>query len=251
MATEIGSRSSPWRSPLRNRVRPHRERCSIGRRRSLKLRWQRREMPTFFFQPCPLRPARVGKSEGGRSLLRYYVRVDYQKLGPFLVAALVVFVVYRRLRRSFGRQVLSPKRMGIRITLLAVIGCAASVVAFRSTSFLGAMLAGIAAGAALGVWGANRTRFENFRGVLNYVPHTYTGIAVSLLFLGRLAYRLVELYGHGQAAHDAGFPVKRPFTLGMLYVLVGYYVCYLSLVLWKSKHLKPEDMEDVSTAVPS
>jgi hypothetical protein len=177
--------------------------------------------------------------------------VDYHRLGPYLVAALVVFMVYRRLRRSFGRQVLSPKRMGIRIALLAVVGCAASTVAFKSTAFLGAMVAGIAAGAALGVWGANRTRFENFRGALNYVPHTYTGIAVSLLFLGRLAYRLVQLYGHGQAAPAPGSAVGSPFTLGLLFVLVGYYVCYYSLVLWKSKHRKPEDMEDASTAVPS
>jgi uncharacterized membrane protein YuzA (DUF378 family) len=34
-----------------------------------------------------------------------------------------------------------------------------------------------------------------------------------------------------------------PLTVGIFYVLVGYYVCYYSLVLWKSKHLKPEDIE--------
>lgn len=182
-------------------------------------------------------------------------RVDNQQLGPYLVAALVVFVVYRRLRRSFGRQVLSPKRMGIRITLLAVIGCMVGFVVLRSglnpAAFLGAMIAGGAAGAALGVWGANHTRFEYFRGVLNYVPHTYTGIAVSLLFLGRLAYRLVEIYGHGHSSPPAGSPIRSPFTVGVLFVLVGYYVCYYSLVLRKSKHIKPEDMEEASTAVPS
>jgi hypothetical protein len=175
--------------------------------------------------------------------------VDYHQLGPYLVAAFVVFMVYRRLRRSFGRQLLSKKRMGIRIAVLALIGCAvAATVAFKSMAFFGAMILGIAAGVALGLWGANRTRFEKVGGVLNYVPHTYTGIAVSLLFLGRLAYRLVALYGHGQGAPDTGSPVKSPFTLGLLYVFVGYYVCYLSLVLWKSKHLKPEDMEDAAAA---
>jgi hypothetical protein len=180
--------------------------------------------------------------------------VDYHQLVPFLVAALVVFMVYRRLRRSFGRQVFSPKRMGVRIAILAVVGCAvAASTVFRSTAFLGAMIAGSAAGAALGVWGANRTRFEYFRGVLNYVPHTYTGIAVSLLFLGRLAYRLMEFWGqgHGQAAPPAGSPIRSPLTVGVLFVLVGYYVCYYGLVLRNSKHIKPEDMEQASTAVPS
>jgi hypothetical protein len=181
--------------------------------------------------------------------------VDYQQLGPLLVAALVVFMVYRRLRRTFGRQLLSPKRMAIRMVLLAVVGSSVAYVVLRaglnSTAFLGAMTAGIVAGAALGVWGANRTRFEYFRGALNYVPHTYTGIAVSLLFLGRLAYRLVELYGHGRSTPPPGSPIRSPFTVGVLFVLVGYYVCYYGLVLRKSKHIKPEDMEEASTAVPS
>jgi hypothetical protein len=37
--------------------------------------------------------------------------------------------------------------------------------------------------------------------------------------------------------------VRSPLTLGLLFVLIGYYVCYYSLVLWKSKQIKPEDIE--------
>ena len=36
---------------------------------------------------------------------------------PFLLAALVMWSIYRRLRRSFGRQRLRPVQMGIRIGL--------------------------------------------------------------------------------------------------------------------------------------
>jgi hypothetical protein len=32
--------------------------------------------------------------------------------------------------------------------------------------------------------------------------------------------------------------VSSPLTLGLFFVLVGYYICYLGLILWKSKHLK-------------
>ena len=100
------------------------------------------------------------------------------------------------------------------------------------------------------------------QGQLHYVPHTYTGIAVSLLFLGRLVFRFVQLYAGthpvaGAGATLQGIPdsapglvpasmVRSPLTLGIFFVLVGYYVCYYSLVLLKSRHLKTEDIEGAS-----
>jgi hypothetical protein len=189
---------------------------------------------------------------------------DFSQLGPYVIAALVVFAVYRRLRRSFGRQPLRPRRMTIRIVLLAVIGCALMPAALRSGQFLAAELAGVALGIALGLWGAKRTRFLMSGERLHYVPHTYTGIAVSLLFLGRLAFRLVQVYSGShpsQAAYANAVPgadpaqglttgsmVQSPLTVGLLYVLIGYYLCYYGLVLWKSKHLKAEDIETNSAS---
>ena len=186
---------------------------------------------------------------------------DFPQIGPFLVAALVVFAVYRRLRRSFGRQLLRPARMTVRIALLVVVACVLLPMAFRSAEFLTAELLGAALGMSLAVWGARRTRFLMTGGRLHYVPHTYAGIAVSLLFLGRLAFRLVQGYtgmhapgaAHAEAA-NAAYPsqafgpgmVKSPLTVGILFVLVGYYVCFYSWVLWKSKHLEAADVESDS-----
>ena len=48
---------------------------------------------------------------------------DLAKVAPFLFAALLVFAVYRRFRRTFGPQPLRPVRMSVRIVLFAVIGC--------------------------------------------------------------------------------------------------------------------------------
>jgi hypothetical protein len=186
--------------------------------------------------------------------------MDYTRIGPYLIAALAVFVVYRRLRRSFGPQILSRKRMKIRIGVLAVIGCLLLPMSLKSAEFLTAVIAGGVAGTALAIWGANRTRFETINGVLNYVPHTYTGIAVSLLLIGRLVYRLVGIYMHGQpgagaaVGNPAGYSStmgSSPLTLGLLYVVVGYYLCFYGLVLRKSQHIKPEDMEAPATGAPS
>lgn len=184
---------------------------------------------------------------------------DFSTIGPFLLAALVMFAVYRRFRRNFGRQPLRPRRMTIRIVLLAIIGCLLLPEALRSAGYLTAILAGGLLGIALGVWGAKRTRFLQLGDRLYYVPHTYTGVAVSLLFLGRLVYRIVQMYSNGNAAHAANTMdpaqalapasiVRSPLTLSVFFVLIGYYVCYYSIVLWKSKHIKTEDTEIASAA---
>jgi hypothetical protein len=183
---------------------------------------------------------------------------DFSQIGPFLVAALVVFAVYRRFKRSFGRQPLRPARMTVRIALLAVIGCLLLPMALRSAQFLAAELIGAALGIALGLWGAQRTRFLIQGERRYYVPHTYTGIAVSLLFLGRLAFRLVQIYPGmpaSQAANAAAGTadpsqafapasmVRSPLTVGIFFLLMGYYLYYYAWVLWKFKHLKEADFE--------
>ncbi len=192
---------------------------------------------------------------------------DFSQIGPFLFAALIVFAIYRRFRRSFGRQLLRPGRLIFRIVLIAAVGCSLVPMALRSAQYLWAELAGAALGIGLGLWGAERTRFVMHGGRLHYVPHTYTGIAISLLFLGRLAFRVVQAYAGVQVPHaadasaayvaDAANPslafaptsmIRSPLTVGIFFVLAGYYLWYYGSVLWKSKHLKAEDIEAASPA---
>src|ERR1700738_5146389 len=48
---------------------------------------------------------------------------DYPRIWPYVIAGLAVLLIYRRFRRSFGRQPMSPARMWIRIALLILLGC--------------------------------------------------------------------------------------------------------------------------------
>jgi hypothetical protein len=189
------------------------------------------------------------------------MRTDFSQIGPFLIAALAVFVIYRRFRRNFGQQRLLPARMQVRIVVLLIIGCLLLPSALRSIALLSALLAGVAAGVALALWGAARTRFLMIGKQLYYVPHTYTGVAVSLLFLGRLIYRLLQAYGatHAAGAGDLGPGTQAfapagmagsPLTIGLFFVLMGYYVCYYSVVLWKSKRVSAEEISSGPTLPP-
>jgi hypothetical protein len=176
------------------------------------------------------------------------MQVDYSRIWPYAIAGIAVLLIYRRFRRSFGRQPIRPVRMWIRIVLLFVLSCSLLPFAFKSGQFLLAELAGATTGLALGFWGARHTRYATYEGRLHYVPHTYTGIAVSLLFIGRLVYRIVEWYAQngappGAAAVASAPMMKSPLTVGLVFVVVGYYVCYYAMVLWKSNRISPEDLE--------
>jgi hypothetical protein len=179
--------------------------------------------------------------------------LDVAQIGSISFAILLVFLVYRRFRRNFGQQPLRPVRMRVRAVLLLVIGSLLLPESLRSTTFIAALLGGLSAGIALAVWGAARTRFLRVADRLYYIPHTYTGIAVSLLFLGRLVYRLIQAYGDAHAGRVAALdPASQPFgaagmlrsplTLGLFYLLVGYYVCYYGIVLRKAKRVAAEEI---------
>src|ERR1700689_199484 len=113
--------------------------------------------------------------------------------GSVVTAALVLFIIYRRFRRSFGRQALRPRSMIVRMAILSIVGVLLLPAALRSSSAALAIGGGLVLGVCLGAWGAQHTRFEWHEGKLHYVPHTYTGMVVSALFLGRLLYRFLVL----------------------------------------------------------
>jgi hypothetical protein len=179
---------------------------------------------------------------------------DHEHGWLVLTAALLAFAIYRRFRRNFGRQALRPKRMVVRIGLLCLITVLVLPTAGRSAQYGLGVAVGLAAGLGLGIWAGTRTRFESHAGALYYIPHTYTGLAVFALFAARMVYRFGALLVGGTVPGEAPVApaaqnsfqlslVQSPLTLGLFFVLIGYYVYYYSQLLWKSRHLKPEDLE--------
>ncbi|HEX2668290.1 MAG TPA: hypothetical protein VHP13_07940 [Gammaproteobacteria bacterium] len=167
--------------------------------------------------------------------------------------ALVLFIIYRRFRRLFGRQEFRPKSMIFRIVLLSVISAFLLIPSFFATKLAIAAIAGAAVGVGLGLWGARHTRFEKMDGKLFYIPHTYAGMVVSALFIGRLAYKIVSGGLSPRVATMDATPgvsdfsnMLHPLTYIAFFALAGYYVYYYSYVLYESKHLKPKDWEGAS-----
>jgi hypothetical protein len=159
-------------------------------------------------------------------------------LPTLVLAPLVGFLLYRRLKRTFGRQPLAPRRMIFRIALLSII-CVVLLVSSSLPSALLAASSGLAVGVVLALVGLRHTTFEVTTEGRFYTPNKWLGLIVTALLFGRLAARLltiseraaaVQAGGHG---FDASQPT--PLTLGLLYLMAAYYVAYYVGVLRKAR----------------
>lgn len=169
---------------------------------------------------------------------------DYRSVVPILVGALVVWAIYRRVRRSFGRQAVSPVRLRLRICVLGLIGVLLLFASARESALVASLLGGAACGAALGYIGLRHTKFEVGPQGRFYTPHTYMGLLVTALFIGRILFRVLP----GVAAASATRPAdanplhgaaSNPATLATFGVLMGYYLCYYVGVLWNNAREAP------------
>ena len=159
---------------------------------------------------------------------------------PTLVVAalipLIAWRVYKRVRRNIGKQRSLLWRHWAGTVLCPLLLALVAVGAMRSMEAEAALLLGIAGGIAVAVYGLRLTRFERDGAAFFYTPNPYLGIALSLLLIGRLAYRALAMYQmHGTftAGADPDF-ARSPLTLGILGLVFGYYAVYsLGLLRWR------------------
>lgn len=175
-----------------------------------------------------------------------------------LIGALVLFVLYRRFRRNFGRQKLRTTRMWIRVVILALVCVLLLASPFRTEMSLLAAATGILIGIGLGFYALAHTKFEVTPEARFYTPNAYIGMGVSALLIGRLIYRFTVIYPvmHGaaqQAAHNPQLHAspfaayqRSPLTLGIYFLLAGYYICYYIGVIQRAKTL-PADARSAQT----
>ena len=162
---------------------------------------------------------------------------------PFILPTAVVLVLapllawrlYSRLRRMVGRQRLSRTRLWLTLTLFPALVVLLAVVPMPHPAAMVWLAAGLGAGALLGVYGLRLTTFEATPAGWFYTPNAHLGIALSLLLACRVLYRGVELYAMGPAVVAAAPGlVGSPLTLAVFGTLAGYYIAYaIGLVRWR------------------
>jgi hypothetical protein len=159
-----------------------------------------------------------------------------------VVAPLLVWRIYVRFRRMSGRQRLSRVRPWITLILFPTIVLLLAYATHWHFERLSWLAGGLVFGSLLGVYGLRQTRFESTPQGLFYTPHAHLGIALSLLFVGRIVYRLIELYVlDTTASHGAPQFAQSLLTLAIFGVLAGYYFAYaVGLARWRNRVVRAE-----------
>jgi len=161
-------------------------------------------------------------------------------IAPLIIIPILVLRVWSRVRSQFGLQPIRRKRMTGRIAVWSILGVLIAFYALsvRDTNLLWGLVGGVVIGAAIGLVGLNLTRFEldPEKGDC-YVPNPYIGALLTILFLGRIVWRLamispqlMDSTGVAQPVHGPGVG-QSPLTLGILGLIVGYYICYFAGLL--------------------
>ena len=148
---------------------------------------------------------------------------------------LIAWRIYSRVKRLVGRQRLSRIRPWITLAVFPLLIALLAFFASPDPLRLATLAGGLGCGALLAVYGLRRTRFEPTKQGLFYTPNAHLGIALSLLFVGRIVYRLVEVFAldPGQPRGGVEF-AQSPLTLSVFGLLAGYYIGYaIGLVRWR------------------
>jgi hypothetical protein len=165
---------------------------------------------------------------------------------------LIGWRVYARVRRMIGRQRLSRVRPWITLVVFPLLLGLLALSAHAQPQKLVWLALGLAFGGGLGVIGLKRTRFEPTPEGLFYTPDARLGIALSVLFIGRIGWRMGELAVSGPVVpeHATQFALS-PFTLGPVGLFTGYYMAYaIGLVRWRSRILRAKRQREAAGPAP-
>lgn len=116
--------------------------------------------------------------------------MQQQQYTIIFVIALVMFSIFRRVRRNIGWQQLKPGQMKTRAVLFLVVGAIFLAQGVIHPISLISEAAGIVLGVILAYYGAALTRFEQRDGRWYYCPNAWMGSIVIAIFFGRLIYRM-------------------------------------------------------------
>lgn len=134
-----------------------------------------------------------------------------------------------------GRQRLSRVRPWLTACLLPIPVAIFALFSRAHPAALAGLFGGIAIGVALGVYGLRVTRYEETAEGLFYTPSAHLGIALSLLLVGRVVYRLFTPQFMPSAVPASQANVgNNPLTPLIFGTLAGYYVTFaIGLLRWR------------------
>jgi hypothetical protein len=158
-------------------------------------------------------------------------------LTPYLATAGLGWLYYRRIRRYFGRQPWQPRRTVARMVLLSLAAAGLTYLATVVPPVRLGMALGVLAGAALGAFALHHTRIDVIEGRRYYTPNPWIGAGLSVLLIGRLAWRWASGAFSGGSAQT--LQNASPLTLAIAAVLIAYSLVHTGGLLLRMRALAP------------
>ena len=167
-----------------------------------------------------------------------FAPISLPALMPAVIAVLIGWRMYRRVRRLIGRQPVRVKRLTLTAIFFPILLVLVSLSGLRDIALLEGVVAGAAIGVGLAWIGLRLTRFETTAEGYFFVPNATIGVAISILFIGRLIYRFGVLYfanGNVDPSAMRSFG-SSPLTLAIFGVVAAYYTAFaIGVLLWYRK----------------
>ena len=146
---------------------------------------------------------------------------------PAILIPFIAWRFYRRIRANIGRQKFNTARSATILVIFGVVSVLAAYSTFFRLDLLLAQTGGLLVGVMIGLVGLKLTEFADEAEGRFYTPNSYLGVAVSVLLIGRIAYRFFVLYTLDPAAQrEMSGLGQSPLTLGLFGLTAGYYVAY-------------------------
>jgi hypothetical protein len=165
-----------------------------------------------------------------------------------IIAVLILFSIYRRVSKSIGWQQISQGKMMFRTTLSLIVGLIFLVEGATHPISLISDVVGITIGVILAYYSSAMTHFEQRDGRWYYRPNKWFGITVIAIFIGRLLYRISEIYmqgafhsvSGGTAGSFQNFSIGNSWTAGLMLIMFAYYIVYYVILIRKRKQLQSD-----------
>jgi hypothetical protein len=157
--------------------------------------------------------------------------------------ALIAFGLYRRAKRTIGFQKLGRSRLIFRTVLFGILGCIFLYLGLLHPINLAADGIGLLGGLILSYYAVKHLQFEKRDNGWYYRTHVWVEITVLALLISRIVYKLSSMYLGSPAAFQPGAATslesftKDPWTVGIFFVLISFYIRYFTHLLRKQKEL--------------
>jgi hypothetical protein len=148
------------------------------------------------------------------------------------LAPFIIWRIYKRVQRLTTRQQSHLWRHKVGTVLFPLALAVMAGMLFAKPLALAAIAVGAATGVTVALIALRRTNFERVGSEYFYTPHAPIGLAIAMLFIGRVLYRGYEFYIHGpQQVPDFG---SSPLTMFIFGTVFGYYTAFtISLLRWR------------------